>query len=52
MSEPIGLDEKFAGFAEHWRPKIVAQLNGQDVRLVKTKGVSRGTPMPMPRKCS
>ncbi|HYZ48983.1 MAG TPA: cupin domain-containing protein [Sphingomonas sp.] len=39
MSERIGVDERFASFADHWRPKIVAQLNGQDVRLVKTKGV-------------
>ena len=35
----VALDEKFATFAEHWRPKIVAQANGQDIRLVKTKGV-------------
>ena len=35
----VALDEKFAAFAEHWRPKIVAQANGQDIRLVKTKGV-------------
>ena len=39
MSEPIAIGDKFAGFSEHWRPKIVAQLNGQDVRLVKTQGV-------------
>lgn len=37
--EAIALDEKFAAFSEHWRPKIAAQLNGQDVRLVKTQGV-------------
>ena len=23
---------------EHWRPKVVAQLNGQEVKLVKFKG--------------
>jgi mannose-6-phosphate isomerase-like protein (cupin superfamily) len=34
----VRIDEKFAAFAEHWRPKTVAQLNGQDVRLVKTQG--------------
>lgn len=37
--QAIDLAEKFAGFSEHWRPKIAAQLNGQDVRLVKTQGV-------------
>ena len=42
MSEPgrtVDLSEKFAAFADHWRPKIAAQLNGQDVRLVKVQGV-------------
>lgn len=38
-AQAIDLAEKFALFDEHWRPKIAAQLNGQDVRLVKTKGV-------------
>lgn len=37
--EAIDLAEKFAGFSEHWRPKVAAQLNGQDVRLVKVKGL-------------
>lgn len=37
--QAIDLAEKFAAFSEHWRPKIAAQLNGQDVRLVKTQGV-------------
>ena len=32
------LGEKFAGFAEHWRPKIVAELNGQEVKLAKFQG--------------
>lgn len=35
----INLTEKFAQFSEHWRPKVAAQLNGQDVRLVKVQGV-------------
>lgn len=34
----IDLAEKFAGIAEHWRPKVAATLNGQDVRLVKVRG--------------
>ena len=33
------LTEKFAMIGEHWRPKVVAQLNGQEVKLVKFKGV-------------
>jgi hypothetical protein len=31
----ISLDEKFALFDEHWRPKTIAALNGQEVRIVK-----------------
>jgi quercetin dioxygenase-like cupin family protein len=33
------LAQKFAAFSDHWRPRIAAQLNGQDVRLVKVQGV-------------
>ena len=35
----IDLAEKFAGFSDHWRPRVAARLNGQDVRLVKVAGV-------------
>ena len=35
----INLDEKFALISEHWRPKVVAALNGQEVKLVKFQGV-------------
>jgi mannose-6-phosphate isomerase-like protein (cupin superfamily) len=38
MTERINLNEKFAAFSEHWRPKVIAALNGQEVRLVKVKG--------------
>jgi mannose-6-phosphate isomerase-like protein (cupin superfamily) len=34
----INLDEKFALFEEHWRPKTIAALNGQEVKIVKVKG--------------
>ena len=37
--EKISLDDKFALFSEHWRPKVVAELNGQEVKLVKVQGV-------------
>jgi mannose-6-phosphate isomerase-like protein (cupin superfamily) len=32
------LTEKFAAIHEHWRPKVVAELNGQEVKLVKFQG--------------
>ena len=31
--------EKFALIQEHWRPKIVAELNGQELKLVKFQGI-------------
>lgn len=37
--EKVNLAEKFAAFREHWRPKIVGELNGQEVKLVKFQGV-------------
>jgi mannose-6-phosphate isomerase-like protein (cupin superfamily) len=33
------LIEKFALIHEHWRPKVVAELNGQELKLVKLCGV-------------
>ena len=36
--EKIVLAEKFALFADHWRPRIVAELNGQHVKLAKLQG--------------
>jgi mannose-6-phosphate isomerase-like protein (cupin superfamily) len=35
---PVNLTQKFSLFNEHWRPKVVAELNGQEVKLVKFKG--------------
>jgi mannose-6-phosphate isomerase-like protein (cupin superfamily) len=37
--DKVGLEDKFGQVAEHWRPKIVGQANGQDIRIVKTQGV-------------
>lgn len=34
----INLDQKFSCFNKHWRPKVIASLNGQEVRIVKVKG--------------
>jgi mannose-6-phosphate isomerase-like protein (cupin superfamily) len=34
----INLAEKFALFSQHWSPKIIAELNGQHVKLVKFQG--------------
>ena len=34
----VNLAEKFALINEHWRPKVVGQLNEQEVKLVKFQG--------------
>lgn len=36
--EKVNLLEKFAKFQEPWRPKLVGELNGQHVKLVKLQG--------------
>jgi mannose-6-phosphate isomerase-like protein (cupin superfamily) len=36
--EKISLTEKFALFQEHWRPKVIAGLNGQEIKLIKVEG--------------
>jgi len=36
--EKINLSEKLAHFTEHWSPKIVGELNGQQIKLVKFIG--------------
>ena len=35
---PVNLDEKLAGFSEHWSPKIIAQMNDYHFKLAKFKG--------------
>ena len=35
--ERVNIAEKFARFSEQWQPKIVAELNGQEIKLVKVK---------------
>jgi mannose-6-phosphate isomerase-like protein (cupin superfamily) len=34
----VRIAEKLAGFSEYWSPKIVGELNGQHVKLVKFQG--------------
>ena len=48
----IDIDEKFALIDEHWRPKVAARLNGQEVKLVKVQACFRGTATPMRTNCS
>jgi len=34
----VNVHEKLALFSDHWNPRVVAELNGQHVKLVKFKG--------------
>ncbi len=34
----VCLAEKLASFSDHWAPRIVGELNGQHVKLVKFQG--------------
>ena len=36
--EKVNIAEKLALIHEHWRPKVVGALNGQEVKLVKFRG--------------
>lgn len=36
--EKVNLSEKFSQFNKLWSPKVVAELNGQQVKLAKLKG--------------
>ena len=36
--DKINIVDKFSQFNDYWNPRIVAELNGQQVKLVKFKG--------------
>ncbi len=36
--EKVNLSDKLSRFSDHWHPKIVGELNGQQVKLAKLRG--------------
>ena len=38
MNKPINFEEKFSKFADHWSPKVIAEMNDYHFKLVKIKG--------------
>ncbi len=36
--DKINLTHKLASFTDHWQPRIVGELNGQHVKVVKLQG--------------
>ena len=38
LPQTVKLQEKFELFTDHWSPKVVGELNGQQVKLVRISG--------------
>src|SRR5580700_10540310 len=36
--DKVNLHEKLALFSDHWNPRVVGELNGQHIKLVKFQG--------------
>jgi mannose-6-phosphate isomerase-like protein (cupin superfamily) len=36
--EKVNLAERFAEVTEYWRPRVAAELNGQEVKLARLRG--------------
>ena len=36
--EKVNIQDKFEQFSDHWNPRIVGELNGQQVKLARLKG--------------
>ena len=36
--DKVNIHEKLALFSDHWNPRVVGELNGQQVKLVKFQG--------------
>lgn len=36
--DKINIAQKFSLFNDHWNPKIIGELNGQQIKLAKVKG--------------
>lgn len=38
MTDKLDLTDAFARIQEHWRPRVAAELNGQELKLAKFRG--------------
>ena len=36
--EKVNIAEKLSLFTDHWNPRIIGELNGQQVKVAKLKG--------------
>ena len=52
MTEPLHLDDVFAGFDETWSPRVVAAVNGYDVKVARGAGEFPSTSTTTPTSSS
>jgi mannose-6-phosphate isomerase-like protein (cupin superfamily) len=38
LPKKVNLADRFSKFSEHWSPKVVGELNGQEVKVAKLQG--------------
>ena len=38
LANPINLEEKFNKFPKHWSPRVIAEMNDYQFKLVKIQG--------------
>ena len=43
--QTVNLRQKFSLFSDHWKQRIVGELNDSQIKVVKIKGNSSGTIM-------
>ena len=48
----VNFTEKFALFSDHWSPKVIAEMNNYQFKLVKIQVNSSGTTTATPTRCS
>ncbi len=36
--QKVNLNEKFKTFSDHWHPRLLGKLNGQEVKIARLKG--------------
>ena len=51
MTTPINLEHKFSLFSDHWSPKVIAEVNDYQIKLVKIHGDFCGTNISIRTKC-
>jgi len=38
MNKPVNLESKFRLFSDYWAPRVIAQMNDYQFKIVKIKG--------------